>query len=251
MQWADRVKASTRSLCDLNVDDLHSILSKEKIKKYINYAVFNTEPSVLIDIVDNFIGEGLGKKEKNVLENFFLVIERVIWSLGNSIPGPDKIQRIDLDQGYSNFEKPLALESAYGYAKNIESSLIALEESQSFQNWMNLVNLTSPLSPENIAAQEDIIQWADAWATDEKYRIYIRLSKDETLEARKTGQLLECGAWVFNQHPRLLKVVDQLDSWSVKINHSNGNDLIYVVEKMRKEMNCDHSEKWLNRHNKN
>lgn len=230
------------------LENIHALLPREYIYEKLDIAAQKTTARILLKIVNCARLEGLCQSRDNTIDQFIAFLKKIIWVKGNCVPGPCKHQCIDYLRVESKRERHSALFIAEGYARNLALVLERLSATPTLERWQALIELVKTSSQKNIKAQQDIIKWGDAWGTHSEYKIYIKLSKDEVIQARNNSYMYREGAWILPQHPRIKKMAQVLMHWQNKVNATQGCFLIDTVHAMRSSLESPFCEKWLTKH---
>ncbi len=245
--WQQQVEHAAKTVCDFSVCECHPILPYSKIVACLNSSTERTDPDCFPSIVVHALDSSIGHRDATTLENFSVLIGKILWPLGNLIPGPNYKLRVDVGGG-SDWEEKGALSLAFGYALKLSSLLVELECSPSYDHWRRVIDFVAPVSKDNISSQVEIVHWSDAWATHSEYRIFTRLNKAEVELARAVGCSLGYGAWVLPSHSLLNAVAGKLDVWQAEIDRAVRSAVPDILGAMRADMKSDFSHFWLSRH---
>ncbi len=261
--WVDAVRQSAvaNGLLTLNTTTNHHIYPQNLIVAARRAAITATSETVL-ESVAKYASETKAVPnagtDQDKLER---LMERILWAFGNIIPGPPNVSRIDDPMGAGGWEAAGPFTAAMAFAKKLRDTLEAIaagpgagedakkRENRRFTQWRGLVDLVHLEGSDHRAAKQDILAWADAWGTHRTFRIYARLSADETRTSRR-DHLTRAGfgAWVYPSHREIGSIGSQLETWAQTINASQGADKALAINRMVDAIKNGQARNWLTLH---
>jgi len=246
--WVTRVQqaAQQQGLKNLSTVTDHHLMPQNQIFALRNAAIDASSDGNLSYAGKYAAQKGVVANTGDDAAKLDALMQRIVWSFGNVVPGPENVLRIDDPMGTGGWEQAGALTKAYEYANTLKALLSALGKSVSNKAWEALIDHVNPTGTDNAAAQKDICDWADAWATHPLFKIYTRLSQSETRAARSAKQTKAgFGAWINGEHSELKRIGTKLGQWNQTIDASIGQDKDAAKNAMRQAIGGNCSNRWL------
>ncbi|SIO96536.1 hypothetical protein [Vibrio spartinae] len=252
-EWGEEAitAAKRKGLLQLSVVTDHHIMPQNKIIELRTNAIMNATDKHLKDATKyaidfETIDQGSNPNDK---ENCAELMKTILWAKGNVIPGPMNTRRIDDPMDDGGWEKEEALIEAYQYAKKLKQLLEEIGKKSDFNTWKALVEHVCPYSIPSKKAQNDILNWADAWATDDTFKVYTRLNQEQTKVARRQNDSFAgSGAWVFPDGGNLKTATKPLKTYFDSYIKSDNDGKKEIVKELKKETGNNNCESWLEKH---
>lgn len=256
--WRDSVQdaAQLNGLANLSVVTDHHICPQNILLDLRNKAVDASSDGYLINVGTYAVNNAVIAPTQDPQARMEALMERILWAFGNVFPGAENVMRVDDPMDIGGWEAEGALTKALPYANQLKDLLVQVITTPSRANWQEVANHVNPQGPAMLKARKSILKWADAWATHPTYRIYIRLTKAETENCRRSFKSFSgSGAWVHPQHEVLNMVARKLAIWEPTVTNSTGEDQRIAYKAMRDDINqsCFNGQKkccdrWLEHH---